>query len=280
MVMTKIIYVYEDVNFDGSKHELVNCHYFGGDYAGTEGTKALWQEVFAFVAESYDEEVLEKIYINGDGADWIRTGAGMHAKAHFVLDRFHMHKYIISATSHLKDSAQDVRSEIYRAINGKKKWAAEETFDKILHVTESETKAKAVESAKNYILGNWTGIMESVKAKDKSLQCSAEGHVSHIYSDRMSSRPLGWSRIGADKMARLRIYRQNKRDILELVRYQKKELPLAVGAEEVIYSAAQIMAAERRNRDRLGELADMPIYSIPYPQIKKIAALKNYIWGL
>ena len=30
-VMPKLIYVYEDVNFDGSKHELVNCHYFGGD---------------------------------------------------------------------------------------------------------------------------------------------------------------------------------------------------------------------------------------------------------
>ena len=279
-VMPKLIYVYEDVNFDGSKHELVNCHYFGGDYAGTEGTKALWQEVFAFVAESYDEEVLEKIYINGDGADWIRTGAGMHAKARFVLDRFHMHKYIISATSHLKDSAQDARSEIYRAINGKRKWAAEEAFDKILHVIESETKAKAVESAKNYILGNWAGIMESVRAKDKSLQCSAEGHVSHIYLDRMSSRPLGWSRTGADKMARLRIYRQNKRDILELVRYQKKELPLAAGAEEVIYSATQMLSAERRNRNRLGKLADMPVYSIPYPQIKKIAALKNHIWGL
>ena len=80
--------------------------------------------------------------------------------------------------------------------------------------------------------------MESVRAKDKRLQCSAEGHVSHIYSDRMSSRPLGWSRTGADKMARLRIYRQNKRNILELVRYQKKELPLAAGAEEVIFSNA------------------------------------------
>ena len=34
-------------------------------------------------------------------------GTGMHAKARFVLDRFRMHKYIISATSHLKDSAQD-----------------------------------------------------------------------------------------------------------------------------------------------------------------------------
>ena len=127
---------------------------------------------------------------------------------------------------------------------------------------------------------NWTGIMESVKAKDKSQQCSAEGHVSHIYSDRMSSRPLGWSRTGADKMARLRIYRQNKKDILELVRYQKKEQPLAAGAEEVICSAAQMLSAERCNRSRLGKLADMPVYSIPYPQIKKIAALKNHIWGL
>lgn len=279
-VMPKLIYVYEDVDFDGSKHKLKGCHFFGGDYAGSEGTRELWQEVLEFIKESYDEEVLEKIYINGDGADWIRTGAGMHAKAHFVLDRFHMHKYIIAATSHLKDSAMDARSEIYRAINGKRKWAAEEAFDRILNITESETKAKAVEAAKKYILGNWSGIMESVKSKDKSLQCSAEGHVSHIYSDRMSSRPLGWSRTGADKMARLRIYRQNKGNMLELVRYQKKELPLAAGAEEVIYSATKMLAMENRNREKLGGLADMPVYSIPYPQIKKIAALKNHIWGL
>ena len=51
-------------------------------------------------------------------------------------------------------------------------------------------------------------------------------------------------------------------------------------AEEVIYSATQMLAAERRNRVRLGKLADIPVYSIPYPQIKKIAALKNHIWGL
>jgi hypothetical protein len=279
-VMPKLVYVYEDVDFDGSKHELKECRFFGGDYAGSRGTKELWQEVFGFIESSYDEAVLERIYINGDGAEWIKSGAGMHAKAHFILDRFHMHKYIIAATSHLKDSVQDARSEIYRAINGKRKWAAEAAFDKILNVTESETKTRAVESAKNYILGNWAGIMESLRAKDKSLQCSAEGHVSHIYADRMSSRPLGWSRTGADKMSRLRIYRQNKGNMLELVRYQKQELPLAAGAEEVIYSATQMLSAESRNRAKLGELADMPVYSIPYPQIKKIAALKNHIWGL
>ena len=81
-------------------------------------------------------------------------------------------------------------------------------------------------------------------------------------------------------MARLRIYRQNEGDMLGLVRYQKKGLPEVAGAEEVIYSATQMLSAERRSRDRLGELADIPVYSIPYRQIKKIATLKNHIWGL
>ena len=68
-VMPKLIYVYEDVDYDGSKHELVHCSFFGGDYAGAEETRKLWQEVFGFIKESYDEDALEKVYINGDGAE-------------------------------------------------------------------------------------------------------------------------------------------------------------------------------------------------------------------
>ena len=191
-----------------------------------------------------------------------------------------MHKYIITATSHLGDSAKEARSEIYRAIHktGKKSCAA--VFDRIMELTETETKRKAVETCRGYILSNWGGIQASVKSKDKNIECSAEGHVSHIYADRMSSRPLGWSRTGCDKMARLRVYRKNGGDMLELVRYQKKEAAMEAGEEEVIYTAGKMIAMENRNRERLGSMADMPIYSIPYTQIKKIAALKNHIWGL
>lgn len=77
--------------------------------------------MFDYIAEAYDETVLERIYINGDGAEWIKSGAKLHANAKFVLDRFHMHKYILAATSHLLDSAQDAPSELFRAINGKRK---------------------------------------------------------------------------------------------------------------------------------------------------------------
>lgn len=75
-VMPKRIYVYEGINLDGSKHELVHCRYSGGEYAGNKGTRELWQEVSGFIAGSYDEDALEKIYVNGDGADWIRSGQG------------------------------------------------------------------------------------------------------------------------------------------------------------------------------------------------------------
>ena len=63
------------------------------------------------------------------------------------------------------------------------------------------------------------------------------------------------------------------------MRFQKKELKKVAG-EEVIYSASEMIAMENANRQSLGALADLPVYSIPYPQIKKIAALKNHIWGL
>ncbi len=77
-----------------------------------------------------------------------------------------------------------------------------------------------------------------------------------------------------------RVYKSNEEDMLELVRYQKQELSLAAGCEEVIYNSNQMFQMERANRKKLGSLADMPVYSIPYSQIKKIAALKNHIWGL
>ena len=280
-VMPRIIYVYEGVDTDEEgRPKLINASYFGGIYDGKDAIGKLWTEVLDYLNEAYDMDAVDRIYINGDRAAWIRTGEKIIPKSKFALDKYHMHKYIIAATSHLGDSADDARSEIYRSIHKKKKWMAEDVFHKIMNVTDAETKCKAVESAKAYILGNWSGIILSMKTKDENVRCSAEGHVSYVYADRMSSRPLGWCRTGADKMSRLRIYRQNQGNMLELVRYQKKELKQVAGAEEVIYTASDMIAMENANRRKLGAIADIPVYSIPYPQIKKIAAIKNHIWGL
>lgn len=278
--MPKLLYVYEGIDAGEDRHRLIGARYFGGGYEGSEGTRQLWEEVYAYISANYDEETLERIYVNGDGAEWIKRGAEIHRKAKFVLDKYHMHKYIIAATSHLSDSAQDARSEIWRAVNGKRKKDVEKAFDRIIGNTETESKRKVIETSKNYILGHWAAVMNGVKNRADNIHCSAEGHISHIYADRMSSRPFGWSKTGADKMARLRVYQKNGGDMLYLVRYQKKEIPMSAGMEEVICSAEEVLRSERRNQKALGAAADLPQYTIPYPQIKKIAALKNHIWGL
>jgi len=64
-----------------------------------------------------------------------------------------------------------------------------------------------MKKAKRYIKNNWEGINNLFK--EEKYRCSAEGHISHILSSRLSSRPMGWSVIGADEMARLRAYKAN-----------------------------------------------------------------------
>lgn len=190
-VMPRIIYVYEGVDTDEKgRPKLINTKYFGGVYDGKDAISQLWNEVLDYLNDAYDMDTVDRVYINGDGAAWIRRGEKVIPKARFSLDKYHMHKYIIAATSHLEGSADDARSELYRAIHKKKKWMAEGTFNRIISITDKETKQKAVENAKAYILGNWSGIMNSMKSKDTNVCCSAEGHVSHVYADGMSSRPI------------------------------------------------------------------------------------------
>ncbi len=52
--------------------------------------------------------------------------------------------------------------------------------------------------------------------------CSAEGHVSNVYSDRMSSRPMAWSEVGSDRMCKLRCYTRNEGNVIDLARYRRE----------------------------------------------------------
>lgn len=284
-VMPRLVYVYEGIEADGpepSRHHLVNAQYFGGVYDG--GPRELWEEVDHYIRNHYDLTTIRKIYIHGDGAGWIRSGCDVIGSSQFVLDRYHMHKYIIVATSHLLDSKEDARSAVYRAIHHRKKYEAREVFEHILAVTDSESKQKAVQASMDYILNNWAGIMASLKDKEHQTGCSAEGHVSHVLSDRLSSRPLGWSRIGADRMTRLRVYKQNGGDLLALVRYQKKPVQKAAGAEgyEALeyYDRRGLLASENSHRGELGKYCDVFRASIVEGTARKTAAIRWHLWDI
>ena len=272
-VMPKIVYLYEGISNENGRNELVNPVYFGGLYEGPGGNRKLWEEVNSYILTHYDSEVLKRVYINGDGAEWIKAGESYINAGYFVLDKFHMHKYVIKATSHLGNGLQQARSDLYSAITNKDKSLTTEVFNAILKASSAESQKKVTESMQ-YILGNWQSITRQLRGKGSQLRCSAEGHVSHIYSARLSSRPLGWCKTGVDRMARLRIYQANKGNMLELVRYQKAE---KVSGDEVCYlSSSDIECDLRRQRSNLGVMYGMKTYTIP-ESIKKRVGIRFHV---
>lgn len=81
IIMPKLIYVYEGITNENGRHELINKKHFGGVYEGSKAIEQLWQEVAEYIEASYDSEELIKIYINGDGAAWIKSGQKILDKA-------------------------------------------------------------------------------------------------------------------------------------------------------------------------------------------------------
>ncbi|QGT99581.1 hypothetical protein SYNTR_1879 [Candidatus Syntrophocurvum alkaliphilum] len=211
----RLVYVHEGkekVNKD--RYKLINCRYFSGEYNDSE---ELWLEVAEYLDKAYDIDKVEKIYLSGDGAQWIKEGLNWIKGSLFVLDKFHLAKYIKTATGHMPH----LESMLWNYINEQNKIYVEDLLDAIIKETESETKKKSIKQSKKYILNNWEGIKRQYDAD--YIGCSAESHVSHILSSRLSSRPKGWSRVGADQMARLRAFNANKGDIYELMKNKKKE---------------------------------------------------------
>ena len=240
-ILGKMIYVYEGIKpvYEGAKRkELLSKRYFGGVYSGVTGNRNLWKEVSKYIEENYDEEYLEVVYIGGDGASWIKAGTDYIAKSVFVLDKFHLSKYIHESTSHLLDSAGDVKKEIYEAIERKDKKEIKKIYKKIEWVTESASKQVIVDAARKYILNHWSAIIIRVDHPE-IVGCSAEGHISHVFSSRLSSRPMGWSEHGANQMCKLCCYKANGGKIINLVREQK-ELK-ATGTEGRAKSPQQVL---------------------------------------
>jgi hypothetical protein len=210
----KLVYVHEGkMKVSKDRYKLINPRYFSGVYSNSD---ELWTEVSDYIYEAYDLDRVEKIYLSGDGASWIKNGLGWIKGSIYVLDRYHLTKYVMQATAHMNHTT----SIMWNYIDAGDKKSVKELLNVIISATESESKRGAVQEAKRYILGNWKGIMRQYDSD--YVGCSAEGHVSHILSSRLSSRPLGWCKTGVDQMSRLRAFVANGGDIYELVMGKKK----------------------------------------------------------
>lgn len=212
----KLIYVHEGRLTLGKRNVLKNVHYIG---CLGKNSEDVWLEVAEYIASIYDGEYLETVYLSGDGAGWIKEGLNWIEKSKFVLDKFHLMKYINKATA----EQSEYRSKIWYNINMGDPISIKNIFKELIKLTEDELRKESIRETLKYILNQWEGIEIYSTDRNNIVGCSAEGHISHVFADRMSSRPRTWSEDGIDKMSRLRTFTANKGNIYEELIKNKKE---------------------------------------------------------
>lgn len=158
------------------RKELVNTFYVGGVYDGTDGNEKLWNTVRKYIENHYDFDCIKHIYINGDGAQWIKSGTRYLEKSLFVTDKFHLMKYINAATNQMLDEADIAKSEIYRMLHKREKEAFIEYTNSMISCAKNP---EPVEQLQTFVVGNWAAVMRTYHNKTIT-GCSAESHVSHV----------------------------------------------------------------------------------------------------
>ena len=254
--IVKLAYLHEGYEEKGEgpkRKELKNVVYFGGLYRGKDNEK-LWGEVKEYIEKQYERDGIEKIYFQSDGGGWMKKGIEV-LDAEFVLDEFHIRKYIRKmarqgvSTEEGREEAEKNLLEWIKKGNRKKleEWAAQAGAELM-----EKDKKKLAENW-DYIKKNWKGVRRRVQKGEGVTGSSTEGHISHVLSARMSSRPMGWCREGADSLSRIRIYWKNGGDMLKLVRLQKGRREEERKEEEKYFSAGEILSWEKKHSKANGK---------------------------
>jgi len=124
---------------------------------------------------------------------------------------------------------------------------------------EGEARQKRIIDTYSYIRNNWDGIVAQVKHPE--VGCSAEGHVSHVLSARMSSRPMTWSSAGAEGMTQSRAVKANGESVKEHYLAGQEEAPVIVELKQAVKKELKSL----RNKKSIGkeDTGNIPLLNGP-----------------
>lgn len=212
----RLIYIHEGIKEKsiGTKRKQLESPTFFASLG--ESSENFWDRVLTWIEHNYDYDVIDKIFISGDGAAWIKAGVKYITKSEFVLDKFHLHKYITRATAHV---SKNTYFQLTQALYGDDIGEATRIHQYLIENTDVNEKARIdrINKAFTYFYNNWSGITIYERERGRIVGCSAEGHISHIFSNRFSSRPKGWCIKNLSILSNLIVYKLNGGDIVDLV---------------------------------------------------------------
>ena len=201
---------------DPKRHKTISPVHFQG-YGMDNHT--FIENVVAAIYEKYDMNKVEKVYIHADGGSWIKTLGTLMPNAVFVMDGFHLEKYLKKLFR--LNGAAPYAGVVRKAIKESNFDAFAEYISSIVQKQDTMSKEKLFELV-NYFQNNWDSIVERMN----STHCGSctEPLISHTLSERLSRNPLAWSKEGLGKMAMLRVFEENGgRVTTEYIRISRKK---------------------------------------------------------
>ena len=206
------------------RKELVDKFTFSGLY---KDTQEMWEDVAYYIDCTYKKDEIETAFVMGDGATYIKAGTEWIAKSVFVLDTFHLEKYI----NHLNYD-ENLKTKLQEAIEQIDPISTENIMNEAIRKIKEEIKEdkqlgrntkrlknrlKKIKETKTYLINQWQGIEAHDIYKDKLTGCCQEGQVHHTLSERMSTDAKVWCEEGIDEMSQLRAFTQNGGDIYQKI---------------------------------------------------------------
>ena len=206
------------------RRELVDKFTFSGLY---KDTQEMWEDVAYYIECTYKKEEIETIFVMGDGASYIKAGTEWIEKSVFVLDTFHLKKYI----NHLNYD-EYLKTKLQEAIDQYDPISTESIMEEAIRKIEEEIKEdeelgrttkrlenrlKKIKDTKTYFMNQWQGIEAQETYEDKLTGCCQEGQVHHTLSERLSTDAKVWSENGIDEMSQLRAFTQNGGNIYQKI---------------------------------------------------------------
>ena len=190
-MMIPLVSVYEGLEKIGNgkhpRHRCINVFHIAGMKPGED----FWETVYERINERYDLSET-KVYIHGDGALWIKTGLDFFDNPVYVLDAYHRNKYKkMFFAGCKKGEAVNEKRRLNVAFQKGNYALLNELFK--IRLKQNPEASKSIKAAYIYLRDNLDAIAVRYKDPEARNGGATEPHVSHVLSNRLSSRPMGWS---------------------------------------------------------------------------------------
>lgn len=168
-------------------------------FASVGSGDAFWAGMSLKLQGTYDLYKVGNTIVGGDGAGWIKDGAG-YVNGRFQLDRYHLHRELCTALG--KD--RETKSKVWRAIEQ----GELETGLRILAEAKSKARgepAQRIGHAYSYLLENRCGLEDyrrGLGEEGKMLRRTGaiEGNVDKLVVRRMKNQGMSWSLKGIQRL--------------------------------------------------------------------------------